>query len=93
MDTGILAIYTCQMDISVTRFRQQCLEIIRRVERGGEPVRILRRGKEVARVESALSARSGRHPRPWAVLQAMGGEMSASPGESVARDDDFQALR
>ena len=33
------------MDISVTRFRAQCLELIRQVESGGEAVEITRRGK------------------------------------------------
>jgi antitoxin (DNA-binding transcriptional repressor) of toxin-antitoxin stability system len=33
------------MDISVTGFRQRCLEIIRGVEKTGKPVTLTRRGK------------------------------------------------
>ncbi|HZP88418.1 MAG TPA: type II toxin-antitoxin system prevent-host-death family antitoxin [Burkholderiales bacterium] len=35
------------MDISITDFKQRCLEIIRRVEQTGKPVSITRRGKGV----------------------------------------------
>ena len=38
------------MDISVTRFRAQCLELIRQVESDGEAVEITRHGKTVARL-------------------------------------------
>lgn len=38
------------MDISVTEFRAQCLELIRQVESGGEVVGITRHGKLVARL-------------------------------------------
>ncbi len=58
-----MAIY---MDISVTEFKQRCLEIVRRVENSGKSVAITRHGRVVARLES---------------------------GESVLRDEDFEALR
>ena len=38
------------MDISVTRFRALCLELIRQVESGGEVVEITRHSKTVARL-------------------------------------------
>jgi prevent-host-death family protein len=44
------------MDISVTRFRAQCLELIRQVESGGEVVEITRHGKTVARLISSTGS-------------------------------------
>ena len=38
------------MDISVTEFKQRCLEIIRRVERTGGEVTITRRSRVVAQL-------------------------------------------
>ena len=38
------------MDISVTKFKAHCLDLIRKVEKGSEPVTIKRRGKPVARL-------------------------------------------
>jgi len=81
------------MDISVTEFKQRCLEIIRQVEKSGKPVAITRRGKIVARLQPPL--RGGDHPnlKPWEQLRAMGGRLLAKPEESVLKDEDFEALR
>ena len=81
------------MDISVTQFRHHCLEIIRRVERTGAPVAITRRGKVVAQLHAPAVSKSGRAQKPWDRLRAMGGCLLAEPGESVIRDEDFEALR
>ncbi len=43
-----MAIYTWKMDISITEFKNRCLEIVRRVEETGTPITIRRRGKAVA---------------------------------------------
>ena len=79
------------MDISVTTFRAQCLELIRQIEAGGEPITIRRHGKAVARlspppgpVEQAV--------RPWGQLHGSG-SLLASPEESVLQAGDFEALR
>lgn len=81
------------MDISVTEFKQRCLEIIRQVEHSGKAVAITRRGRVVARLQPPL--RGGESPdlKPWERLRAMGGRLLAEPGESVLRDEDFEALR
>ena len=80
------------MDISVTDFKHRCLEIVRRVERTGRPVTITRRGKVVAHLEpSATRALAGQ--RPWERLRALGGALRAAPGESVVREQDFEAVR
>jgi len=78
------------MDISVTRFRATCLELIRRVETRGEPVDIKRRGKVVARLAPPPAA--GEPPRrPWERLLGSG-ELLTEPGES-ALDEEFEASR
>ena len=81
------------MDISVTEFKQRCLEIIRRVEKTGKPVAITRRGKVVARLQPPLPESFRADLKPWEQLRAMGGRLLAEPGESVLRDEDFEALR
>ena len=79
------------MDISVTRFRASCLELIHRVEAGGEPVDIKRRGRVVARLAPPPVA--GEPPRKaWERLRGSG-ELLAEPGESVLAADDLEAGR
>ena len=86
-----MPMYDLDMDISVTRFRASCLELIRRVETGGEPVDIKRRGKVVARL--APPPLAGQRPRrPWERLRGSG-ELLAEPGESVLDAGDFEADR
>jgi antitoxin (DNA-binding transcriptional repressor) of toxin-antitoxin stability system len=83
--------YDHDMDISVTRFRASCLDLIRRVETGGDPIDIKRRGKVVARL--APPPRAGERPRrPWERLHGSG-ELLAEPGESVLDTGDFEADR
>ena len=80
------------MDISVTEFKHRCLEIIRAVEKSGKTVAITRRGKVVARLQPPLPSVSAK-AKPWEQLRSMGGRLLAKPGESVLRDEDFEALR
>lgn len=88
-----MAIYNCEMDISVTEFKHRCLEIIRRVEQTGKPVALTRRGKVVARLSPPASAAGRGGLKPWEELRALGGRLLGKPGESVLRDEDFEALR
>lgn len=81
------------MDISVTEFKQHCLEIIRRVEKTGDQVVITRRGKAVARLQASGGPTPKREARPWEQLRALGGRLLVGPGDSVLRDEDFEALR
>lgn len=81
------------MDISVTDFKQRCLEIIRHVEATGKPVSITRHGKVVARLQPS-SLGSGEEAGPlWEHLRALGGRLLAEPDESVFQADDFEASR
>ena len=81
-----------EMDISVTEFKQRCLEIVRRVERTGQSVEITRRGKVVAHLEpSKADATAGQ--RPWERLRALGGKLRARPEESALLEVDFEAAR
>lgn len=79
------------MDISVTRFRAVCLELIRRVEAGGEPVDIKRRGRVVARLAPPPRAGSPAQ-KPWVRLRGSG-ELLAEAGESVLAAGDLEADR
>jgi antitoxin (DNA-binding transcriptional repressor) of toxin-antitoxin stability system len=80
------------VDISVTVFKHRCLEIIRRVERTGQPVTITRRGKVVAHLEPSTAGNTTAG-QPWERLRALGGSLRARPGESVLAARDFQATR
>jgi len=74
------------MAISVTQFRANCLELIRRAEGGGEPVDIKRRGKVVARLTPA--PKPGKvTPQAWEALRGSG-ELKAEPEESVIDELD-----
>ena len=79
------------MDISVTDFKERCLDLIRKVEKSGKPLAIKRRGKVVARLEPA--GRPEGALRPWEELRALGGSVLVRPGESVLKDKDFEAMR
>ena len=79
------------MDISITQFRASCLALIRRVESGGEPVDIRRRGKVVARLAPAPAAKAP--PRkPWERLRGSG-HLLAEPEESVLDAGELDAYR
>ena len=80
------------MDITVTEFKQRCLEIVRRVERTGQTVAITRRGKVVARLGPS-GTHAAQQRKPWEALRALGGRLLAAPRDSVLRDDDFEAQR
>jgi prevent-host-death family protein len=88
-----MAIYNLQMAISVTKFKNSCLDVIRRVETTGQSVSITRRGKVVARLAPSSQATQGADAKPWQKLRSLGGELLAEPGESVVREGDFEALR
>ena len=81
------------MDISVTEFKQRCLQIIRHVEKSGRPISITRRGKVVARLQPPTRVARDPHLKPWDQLRALGGRLVAEPGESVLKEQDFEALR
>jgi len=86
-----MTIYYTKMDISVTDFKAHCLDFIRQVEKSGQPITIKRHGRTVARLEPAARADDGL--KPWEQLRALGGTVHATAGESVLRDEDFEAGR
>jgi prevent-host-death family protein len=86
-----MTIYDPKMDISITEFKQRCLEIVRHVERTREPVVITRRGRIVARLGPAPVAAVP--ARPWEQLRKLGGELRGPPGQSVLDEGDFEASR
>lgn len=81
------------MAISVTKFKNSCLELIRRVETTGKAVAITRRGKTVAQLAPPLASAGHSNAKPWEQLRSMGGRLHAKPHESVLREEDLKALR
>ena len=81
------------MDISVTEFKQTCLEVIRAVERSGHAVAITRRGKVVARLSPVSATQRNAGLPPWERMRALGGRLLAGPSESLLRAADFEASR
>lgn len=79
------------MDISVSAFRARCLELIRRVEAGEAVVDIKRRGKVVARLAPATTAREARL-KPWERLRGTG-VLHGEPEASVLDAGAFEADR
>jgi prevent-host-death family protein len=88
-----MATYNLQMAISVSKFKNSCLDLIRRVEATGQSVSITRRGKVVARLAPSFQVTQSVDVKPWQQLRALGGELLAEPSESVVREEDFEALR
>ena len=85
-----MAMYNSKMDISVTEFKQRCLELIRRVEATGKRITITRRGKAVAQLEPpAAPAVAG--IKPWERLRGRA-RWLADPGERFISEDDIRGL-
>jgi antitoxin (DNA-binding transcriptional repressor) of toxin-antitoxin stability system len=84
-------IHDFDMDISVTEFRARCLELVHRVESGGGPVDIKRRGKVVARLACAPAVAEARQ-KPWERLRGTG-KLTGAPEASVLHARDFEAAR
>lgn len=81
------------MAISVTELKHRLLEIVGRVEKTRASVTITRRGKVVAHLQPSLGETGEAQQKPWEQLRALGGKLLAEPGESVLRDEDFEAMR
>jgi len=67
------------MAISVSKFKNSCLDVIRRVEATGQAVSITRRGKVVARLAPSFQATQSVEAKPWQQLRALGGARSTRP--------------
>ena len=81
------------MAISVTEFKNSCLDVIRQVEKTGQSVAITRRGKVVARIAPSYTAVRGPVLKPWEQLRGLGGRLYADPSESTVQAREFEALR
>jgi len=53
----------------------------------------MRRGRAVAQLEPSVRDQDAVAQKPWERLRALGGALRAEPGESVLRDEDFEAAR
>lgn len=79
------------MDISVTEFKQHCLEVVRKVEQTGKPVAITRRGRVVAQLEPALPAGAATRGKPWERMRGRG-RWLAAPEETFVAEEDIKGL-
>ena len=80
------------MDISVTRFRALCLELIRQVESGGEVVEITRHSKTVARLIPPPAGSSSSAQKTWEALRGSG-VLAMEQEDSLLVAPEFTALR
>ncbi len=85
-----MSIYNSEMDISVTKFKQRCLELIRRVEATGKPVTITRRGKVVAQLEPPPTP-TAIGVKPWERLRGRA-RWLADPAERFISEKDIRGL-
>lgn len=85
-----MSMYNPKMDISVTEFKQRCLELIRRVEATGKPVTITRRGKAVAQLEPPAMPIPG-GLKPWERLRGKA-RWLADPDERFISESDIRGL-
>lgn len=81
------------MAISVSKLKNDCLGVVRRVETTGQAIAITRRGKVVAKISPSVMGEKKAMLKPWEQLRKLGGHLDSTPGESVLRDRDFKALR
>ncbi len=79
------------MDISITDFKQHCLEVVRKVEQTGKPVAITRRGRVVAQLEPALPAGARARGKPWERLRGRA-KWLASAGETLVKERDLKGF-
>lgn len=79
------------MDISITEFKQRCLELVRKVEQTGKPIAITRRGRVVAQLEPALPAGSPARGKPWERLRGRA-KWLASPRETLVKERDLKGF-
>ncbi len=85
-----MGIHTSKMDVSVTQFKQRCLELIRRVEATGKPVTITRHGKAVAQLEPSPTA-TAQGLKPWERLRGRA-RWLGDPGETFICEKDIRGL-
>lgn len=80
------------MAISVSEFKHRCLEMIRKAEKTGKIIEITRRGKVVVRLQPLTKPSGSEALKPWHRLYGSA-DCLFEPGESVVKNEDFEALR
>lgn len=80
--------YTGHMDVNIADFKARCLRLIAEVDRTGEDLVILKRGRPVARVVPVRDSAS----KPWLALRGSG-QFVGDPFEPVIVESEIEALR
>ncbi len=78
--------YTGHMKISASAFKARCLRLLDQVNRTGEELVILKRGRPVARLVPA------REDKPWLALRGRGAFVG-DPFAPVIAEAEIEALR
>ena len=78
--------YSGHMRITASEFKARCLRLLDEVNRTGEELVIVKRGRPVARVVPA------HEPKPWLALRGRG-EFIGDPFAPVVAEADIEALR
>jgi prevent-host-death family protein len=78
--------YTGRMEINAAHFKARCLKLLDEVDRTGEEIVVLKRGRPVARVVPI------HEDQPWLKLRGSG-RFVGEPFEPVVAASDIDALR
>lgn len=78
--------YTGHMEINATHFKARCLRLLDEVDRTGEEIVVLKRGRPVARIVPV------HEDHPWLALRGSG-QFLGNPFEPVVAPADIDALR
>lgn len=78
--------YTGHMEINAAQFKARCLRLLDEVDRTGEEIVVLKRGRPVARISPV------HEDHPWLALRGSG-RFLGDPFEPVVAPADIDALR
>ncbi len=79
------------MFVSISDFKNQCLDLIRKLEVNTKSIEITRHGKVIAKV-IAVQGDSSLSKKPWEALRGKGCLLSSAE-ESVFSEKDFKAFQ
>ncbi len=77
-------------EIAISKFKAQCLAVIERVRRSGQPVRVTRFGEPVAEV---LPPSPPKRPKGWIGSMSSTGRIVGDVVNPAAEESEWEALR
>lgn len=76
------------MKVSATEFKATCLSLLDKVEAGGDPITITKRGRVVAQLSAANP-----EARPWMGLRGSVATWEGDPTAPAIEPDEVEAYR